>query len=89
MNDPEEQQNYLVQISNTDYLRLLMQTDPQYRDRYWCYQLEEQLRRMEFISHYRRFEIERRILKKLMKTLKKHIEEGKVTAGMIKSLGSF
>ena len=70
MNDPEEQQNYLVQISNTDYLRLLMQTDPKYRDRYWCYQLEEQLTRMEFISHYRRFEIERRILRETYENLK-------------------
>ena len=51
-----------------------MQTDPQYRDRYWCYQLEEQLRRMEFISHYRRFEIERRKLnlEEPIKSLGKH-----------------
>ena len=71
MNDPEEQQNYLVQISNTDYLRLLMQTDPQYRDRYWCYQLEEQLKRMEFISFiYHRFENERKILNETYENLK-------------------
>ena len=69
MNDPEEQQNYLVQISNTDYLRLLMQTDPQYRDRYWCYQLEEHLRRCECFAPAFRFSNERKLLNEVYENL--------------------
>ena len=69
MNDPEEQQNYLVQISNTDYLRLLMQTDPQYRDRIWCYQLEEHLRRCECFAPAFRFSNERKLLNETYENL--------------------
>ena len=68
---PEEEQQNLVYLTNTEYLRMLMQTDPQYRDRIWCYQLEEQLKRMEFISFfYHRFENERKILNETYENLK-------------------
>ena len=36
-----------VTISNTEYLRIMIQTDTQYRDRYWCIRLGEHICLME------------------------------------------
>ena len=36
-----------VTISNTEYLRMMIQTDTQYRDRYWCIRLGEHISNME------------------------------------------
>ena len=68
MNDPEEQQN-LVYLTNTEYLRMLMQTNPQYRDRIWCYQLEEHLRRCESFTQAFRFNNERKLLNEVYENL--------------------
>ena len=47
MNTTEEEQQNLVYLTNTEYLRMLMQTDPKYRDRYWCIRLGEHICLME------------------------------------------
>ena len=36
-----------VLISNTEYLRMLIQTDPRHRDRFWCIRLGEHIINME------------------------------------------
>ena len=36
-----------VLISNTEYLRLLIQINPKYRDRFWCIRLGEHISNME------------------------------------------
>ena len=62
-------ESHLVQITNTAYLRLLMQTDKEYRDRYWCFQLNEHLQKMESFAPPYRFNIERKILNKTYENL--------------------
>jgi len=69
MNTPDEEQQNLVYLTNTEYLRMLMQIDPQYRDRIWCYQLEEHLRRCESFAPAFRFNNERRLLNEVYEDL--------------------
>ena len=66
---PEEEQQNLVYLTNTEYLRMLMQTDPKYRDRIWCYQLEEYLRRCECFAPAFRFSNERKLLNEAYENL--------------------
>ena len=68
MNTPEEQQS-LVQLTNTEYLRMLVQTAPKFRDRFWCYQMEEHLKNMEFFAPQYRFSNERRLLNETYENL--------------------
>ena len=46
----EHQSNYIVQLTNTDFLRLLLQTDHKYRDIFWVYQMKEHLAKMSSIT---------------------------------------
>ena len=39
-----------VHITNTDFLRLLLQTDIKYRDSYWVFQTREHLAKMSDIT---------------------------------------
>ena len=39
-----------VHITNTDFLRLLLQTDLKYRDSYWVFQTREHLAKMSDIT---------------------------------------
>ena len=39
-----------VHITNTDFLRLLLQTDLKYRDSYWVFQTREHLAKMSEIT---------------------------------------
>ena len=39
-----------VHITNTDFLRLLLQTDIKYRDSYWVFQTREHLAKMSEIT---------------------------------------
>ena len=68
MNTPEEQKS-LVQLTNTEYLRMLVQTDPKFRDRFWCYQMEEHQKNMEFFAPQYRFSNERRLLNETYENL--------------------
>ena len=46
----EHQSNYIVQLTNTDFLRLLLQTDPKYRDSFWVLQMKEHISKMSDIT---------------------------------------
>ena len=50
----EHQSNYIVQLTNTDFLRLLLQTDPKYRDSFWVLQMKEHISKMSDITGTRR-----------------------------------
>ena len=58
-----------VHISSTEYLRLLIQQDPKYRDRMWCIQLEEHLTNMESHQGMLRLRLERELLRKVYENL--------------------
>ena len=46
----EHQSNYIMQLTNTDFLRLLLQTDPKYRDSFWVLQMKEHISKMSDIT---------------------------------------
>ena len=46
----EHQSNYIVQLTNTDFLRLLLQTEPKYRDSFWVLQMKEHIPKMSDIT---------------------------------------
>ena len=46
----EHQTNYFVQLTNTDFLKLLLQTDQKYRDIFWVYQMKEHISKMSSIT---------------------------------------
>ena len=64
-----------VQISSTEYLRLLLQQDPKYRDRMWCLQMEEHLTNMENHQGWIRLKPEREFLNKVYEGLSKKKHE--------------
>lgn len=41
-----------VEISNSEYLKLLMETNPEHQDLYWCLRTKCQLRKMQTISGF-------------------------------------
>ena len=77
MNDPTEQFQK-VQISNTEYLRLLIQTDPKHRDRLWCIQLEEHLTNMENHQGCWRLQQEREFLREVWSKVTSKNQKGKI-----------
>ena len=42
----------IVEISNSEYLKLLMETNPEHQDLYWCLRTKCQLRKMQTISGF-------------------------------------
>ena len=58
-----------VHITNTDFLRLLLQTDIKYRDSYWILQTREHLAKMSDITG-RRLSREKSIVNETEKRLK-------------------
>ncbi len=40
----------IVEISNSEYLKLLMETAPEHQDLYWCLRIKLQLKKMQHIS---------------------------------------
>ena len=46
----EHQSNYIVQLTNTDFLRLLLKTEPKYRDSFWVLQMKEHISKMSDIT---------------------------------------
>ena len=46
----EHQTNYIVHLTNTDFLRLLLQIDNKYRDNFWVYQMKEHISKMSSIT---------------------------------------
>ena len=46
----EHQTNYIVHLTNTDFLRLLLQIDHKYRDNFWVYQMKEHISKMSSIT---------------------------------------
>ena len=58
-----------VHITNTDFLRLLLQTDIKYRDSYWILQTREHLAKMSEITG-RRLSREESIVNKVEERLK-------------------
>ena len=49
-NMSEHQTNYIVHLTNTDFLRLLLQIDHKYRDNFWVYQMKEHISKMSSIT---------------------------------------
>ena len=64
-----------VQISSTEYLRLLLQQDQKYRNRMWCIQLEEHLTNMENHQGWIKLRPERELLRKVYEELMKKENE--------------
>ena len=58
-----------VHITNTDFLKLLLQTDLKYRDSYWVLQTRERLGKMSEITG-RRLSREESIVNKVEERLK-------------------
>ena len=42
----------IVEISNSEYLKLLMETAPEHQDLYWCLRTKCQLKKMQHLSGY-------------------------------------
>ena len=42
----------IVEISNSEYLKLLMETAPEHQDLYWCLRSKLQLRKMQHLFGY-------------------------------------
>ena len=40
----------LMRLTNTDFLRLLLQTEPKYRDSFWVLQMKEHISKMNDIT---------------------------------------
>ena len=43
----------IVEISNSEYLELLLDTAPEHQDLYWCLRSKLQLKKMQNLSGYR------------------------------------
>ena len=65
----EHQSNYIVQLTNTDFLRLLLQTDPKYRESFWVLQMKEHISKMSDITG-RRLSREESIVNEVEERLK-------------------
>jgi len=65
----EHQSNYIVQLTNTDFLRLLLQTEPKYRDSFWVLQMKEHISKMSDITG-RRLSREESIVNEVEERLK-------------------
>ena len=65
----EHHTNYIVQLTNTDFLRLLLQTEPKYRDSFWVLQMKEHISKMSDITG-RRLSREDFIVNEVEKRLK-------------------
>ena len=63
----------MVQITNTDYLKLLLQIAPEYRDRFWVLQTLEHISVMEDITGIRDLE-SRSIVDSVRKKLDEKIQ---------------
>ena len=42
-----------VEISNSEYLKLLLDTSPEYQDLFWCLRTKLQLKKMQTLSGYK------------------------------------
>ena len=42
----------IVEISNSEYLELLLDTSPEHQDLYWCIRTKMQLRNVQSLSGY-------------------------------------
>jgi hypothetical protein len=42
----------IVEISNSEYLELLLDTAPEHQDLYWCIRTKMQLRKVQSLSGY-------------------------------------
>ena len=42
----------IVEISNSEYLKLLLETAPEHQDLFWCLRTKLQLRKMQSLSGY-------------------------------------
>ena len=42
-----------VEISNSEYLELLLNTTPEHQDLYWCLRTKLQLKKMQNLTSYR------------------------------------
>ena len=47
----------IVEISNSEYLKLLMETNPEHQDLYWCLRIKLQLKKMQHLSGFNLQEI--------------------------------
>ena len=43
----------IVEISNSEYLELLLDTVPEHQDLYWCIRTKMQLRKVQSLSGYK------------------------------------
>ena len=43
----------IVEISNSEYLKLLLETAPEHQDMYWCIRTKMQLRKVQSLSGYK------------------------------------
>ena len=43
----------IVEISNSEYLELLLDTAPEHQDLYWCIRTKMQLRKVQSLSGYK------------------------------------
>ena len=41
-----------VEISNSEYLKLLLETAPEHQDMYWCLRIKLQLKKMQHLSGF-------------------------------------
>jgi hypothetical protein len=70
----EHQTNYFVQLTNTDFLKLLLQTDQKYRDIFWVYQMKEHISKMSSITGTRLLKEE-----ELVRDTERNLETNKLT----------
>ena len=43
----------IVEISNSEYLKLLLDTSPEHQDLFWCLRTKLQLKKMQCLSGYK------------------------------------
>ena len=43
----------IVEISQSEYLKLLLDTSPEYQDLFWCLRTKLQLKKMQTLSGYK------------------------------------
>ena len=43
----------IVEISNSEYLKLLLDTSPEHQDLFWCLRTKLQLKKMQTLSGYK------------------------------------
>ena len=43
----------IVEISQSEYLKLLLDTSPEYQDLFWCLRTKLQLKKMQCLSGYK------------------------------------